>query len=1132
MKNYLLLLSFFLSINIVAQDTVVVQTFTFDSTSRDAYFEFPTDDHNTYEKVLMQYRMRCKGAQVSNSSDRNKGCGEWDYSCNTYISDTTKSDSIKATHPSHIVSNFTDTTFNYTATPTYDLIERDQQHTEYTTTNSENNYTVNNGSAQINAGSTSLQAQRYQFLYTSTDLQAAGVTVGDISGLKLPLINATGTLSNLRVSLKESSAATLDQSNPDFTGFTEVFYENTSVVNGDNFLRFYQNFTYNGTSNILVEISYDVSANSTANFTGLNTDNSTAIYANSGGYIEFDGAGFISFKNIDFQQVQNNISFSFWCYGDGDFLGTSNSTIFEGVDVNEVRQVNSHLPWSNKNVYWDCGNDGSGVDRVEKNAPASSYANQWNHWVFTKDVNAGTMTAYHNGSVFMSGTAKNKAIDIFQLNIGASYAAPKYYGYINDFRVFNNTLSASDAAALMNGNETTINTLASNELIHLQASTSGIQENSLQNNPFTEEGLVHIKKVFGNKLIHNFKDMPTPTLTFVQGDYVTNTTTVAVYDTIFNKANQIESYGIANNEPAVTQTAYGYSNATSFVYDEDGNEVSSSENTLESTLEITDLEYFRLIPSSVEIMSFVTPYGIGLNLGQDGKMWEFDVSDFSPILKGTRRVYLTRGGQNQEEMDIRFLFIKGTPERDILDFRQIWPVSSASYQSLLDQSQYEPRDIPVNAAAKFAKVKSVVTGHGQEGEFIARNHFINVNSGQKTFNWNVWTECATNPIFPQGGTWVFDRAGWCPGAPSDMAEYDVTPYITPGQNLSIDYGVSSATGDSRYIVSNQFVAYGAYNFGNNAAIEHIIKPSMRTEYDKFNTSCTAPEIRVKNRGANTITSLEIDYWVDASNKETYTWNGNILASEEATVSLPLPNASFWENATNNTFSAEITGVNGGADEYTANNIYSSVYNPVDIIQAPFVFRYKTNDVGYEYSYTIKDIDGNIIKQADNLANNELYTDTLDLPSGCYSLEWLDEGDDGLDFWYWAAVGQSRGTGYLRFNKMTGFSLKNFNGDYGRNVLYDFTVQNTTSVSEANSENYYKIFPNPSSGNFTIYSHSGFNSSDVIIVRDITGKIVSKTPVNSSSKNETLNLTNLAKGMYTVTLLQDVKNAWSEKIMKF
>src|SRR3954468_8578621 len=78
-------------------DTTVVQTLRYDSTMRAGVFQFPTDSTKTYEKIIMRYGLRCKGGLVSDQVNRNRGCGEWDYNCNTYIVDSTQQDSLHKT---------------------------------------------------------------------------------------------------------------------------------------------------------------------------------------------------------------------------------------------------------------------------------------------------------------------------------------------------------------------------------------------------------------------------------------------------------------------------------------------------------------------------------------------------------------------------------------------------------------------------------------------------------------------------------------------------------------------------------------------------------------------------------------------------------------------------------------------------------------------------------------------------------------------------------------------------------------------------------------------------------------------------------------------------------------------------
>ena len=73
--------------------------------------------------------------------------------------------------------------------------------------------------------------------------------------------------------------------------------------------------------------------------------------------------------------------------------------------------------------------------------------------------------------------------------------------------------------------------------------------------------------------------------------------------------------------------------------------------------------------------------------------------------------------------------------------------------------------------ASAYKLKAVISGHGHAGprnccEWDSKTHTYYINEWD-LFRWNVWKDCGNNPIYPQGGTWPFDRAGWCPGTDED-----------------------------------------------------------------------------------------------------------------------------------------------------------------------------------------------------------------------------------------------------------------------------------------------------------------------------------------------------------------------------
>jgi len=65
----------------------------------------------------------------------------------------------------------------------------------------------------------------------------------------------------------------------------------------------------------------------------------------------------INLPNNGYDQISQEITISLWSFGDAEVLPTATS-IFQGVDNQNRRQINVHLPWGNGTVFWDCGNNG------------------------------------------------------------------------------------------------------------------------------------------------------------------------------------------------------------------------------------------------------------------------------------------------------------------------------------------------------------------------------------------------------------------------------------------------------------------------------------------------------------------------------------------------------------------------------------------------------------------------------------------------------------------------------------------------------------------------------------------------------------------------------------------------------
>ena len=177
MKKIILLFIFALLINkIEAQqigDTIVVKGFKYGSTTRDTTLNFP-NSNLTFEKIILRYNMRCKNNLVSTQAAPNQGCGEWDYSCNTYIIDSSKIENALNTTPNYVISNFSGNTFSYTSQFLYDYYNFSQTNVVLNSILSENQYTVGTGNTPApNILKSNEKSGKSQILYTAAELLAA-----------------------------------------------------------------------------------------------------------------------------------------------------------------------------------------------------------------------------------------------------------------------------------------------------------------------------------------------------------------------------------------------------------------------------------------------------------------------------------------------------------------------------------------------------------------------------------------------------------------------------------------------------------------------------------------------------------------------------------------------------------------------------------------------------------------------------------------------------------------------------------------------------------------------------------------------------------------------------------------------
>lgn len=516
-----------------------------------------------------------------------------------------------------------------------------------------------------------------------------------------------------------------------------------------------------------------------------------------------------------------------------------------------------------------------------------------------------------------------------------------------------------------------------------------------------------------------------------------------------------------------------------------------------------------------ELGRYITPYGINLSLG-NGFTWVYDVTDYLPLLHDS--VHLS-AGNSQELLDVKFIFIKGTPARKPFKIENIWSGQYLYGQQTPIGDIMGPRKVTIDNNAAYVKMNIRTTGHGEDGsncaEFCAKTHYMYIDNVQR---WSqlVWRDnCDINPVQPQGGTWLLSRANWCPGSDVQTYEAELTPYVKPGQQYTFTYAVdayttsSSSSGNSTpyYWTEAQLISYGAAAFKNDAAVERIMSPSTENMYAHINPVCGRPQIMIRNTGSNQLTSLKITYGVKGGVMNTYNWKGSLNFMDTTSISLDPP--ANWAGAESNPFQVTVSEPNGVQDEYAGNNTAYSTIPLTPKYDNTLVIWTKTNNAASEDAYVIKNLDGNVVYAHSNMKNNTLYRDTVTLLHGCYTFHFTDEGQDGLSFF----LNTAAGSGTLRFFNNKGKLLKTFAPDFGAEILYNFSVEYGMSVDEKLPPASIEVYPNPSHGIFNVDVSLLGNRNCNVRVFSMVGKQMLSEVHNTAGGIIPLDLSALSTGVY-------------------
>lgn len=1141
MRKLFILLSLFLSLSSSGQDTTVVQTFTFDSiTTRRGIFQFP-DSSEQFRKILMAYRLKCDAATTADQYP----CGEWDYLTYTNVYHKTGLiDSILYQHPRYKsgIQSFDSLGF-CTQYPTYFLKNTDIQTLEIDSLIDEFS-TVISDSGLFFEIPTPADSKRSRLIFSiPIDSINNGMQLPyPISSLGLHFNNPGQELKNCRIRFKETANPVSDS---DFLygNWQTVFHGNVSLADSG-----WTEIIFNsiiggiipGTQNLYLkfELSFDYQSNtqplklyvsdSTNTSSIISNQRDACIRTEEGKWIELPA------NNLA-DSINQQISIVFWQYGTA--AGATNTFFLNAVNAQGNRILNIHLPWSDSNIYWDAGFGSGSYDRINKSAQTSEYLGQWTHWAFIKNAQSGSMKIYRNGILWHSGNGKMKPMNnISQFYVGCSNTKTGFYpGKINEFSIWNKELTALEIQNLMQMDPSNQDFNPENLICYYSfddQTAQAFEDVGGSAGLALNMGGVWQESLHPDELFKNTSEFPyQPKLKLSGGNYSFNSISQVLTDTIFYSPLSIIEYQINSQNFVAIDTNWYYPGGNSPILNENGQIIDSIQHPVDFELINTQLQYYGNtfeVVETFEIGRFITPYGIGLSLGNNGFEWLYDVTDYAPILKG--EVDLSAGNQ-QELLDLKFYFIGGIPAREVKQITQVWGgLSSISYKDLDNNIRLQEKTIALNPDADNFRLKTRLTGHGHNSndgsyphccEWKPNDHYLLLNQDTVS-HWMIWQnkKCAQNPVYPQGGTWPGPREGWCPGDKVDDQEFELTQLIN-SDTITLDYEITDVPADNlgmgngNYVISMHLMQYSAPANEIDAEIEEILNPTSAAYYSRTNPMCETIRIKIRNNGSDTLFTATLSCSVDGGEAFDYQWHGTLAPFESQIVQIPVPNSDFWTGQEPPRFKASIVNPNNQPDEYPEDNTMSTAFKRPDVYKVNFIIVYLSNNFPEENWYEVRDIAGNLHFARYTAEPNTLYYDTLDLPNGCYSINLIDSGLDGLSYWAYP----EQGNGFFRLKKNGGANLKTFEAEFGHQLFYSFTIE-----EEIQSPEYFEadftIYPNPGNGEFHIAGESA-GAIQIIEVHDASGrKMMSKSYDESSLNQISINLNRIPDGIYFLILRGD------------
>ncbi len=536
-----------------------------------------------------------------------------------------------------------------------------------------------------------------------------------------------------------------------------------------------------------------------------------------------------------------------------------------------------------------------------------------------------------------------------------------------------------------------------------------------------------------------------------------------------------------------------------------------------------------------EIGRMLTPYGSNFKEGWS-YTWQVDVTDFQSFLRDSVELeYIHSGYESPDlgwDLTIDFDIHYGPAVAELKGVQQLW-TGGFQYGNPDDdiENHLKPVKIKTAGGASFGRFRIQHTGHGMDrpngcSEFCSRWRELLLD-GKVIDHRDMWKECGSNPLYPQGGTWIFDRAYWCPG---DLQTPDIIDMPLTGKKHVLDLNMQPFKANNinqpKEQITSFFFQYGAPTHTHDVTIEEIIAPNNVANYNRFNPTGFNPIIKIRNLGSETLRHLVITYQTEGFEPKTYEWTGVLDFYQAALISIP---GDIDAKAGINSFTVNLSEPNGEVDQWEADNTISSQFEDIPTLPTRFVVDFMTNKQPEENTLCIVNSNNDtiLLKKPTDLKPDTTYLDTLYLPEDKYYLHLNDTAGTGLEFWFLAKAGFGR----LRLKDTNNHLIKLFESDFGNSIYYAFRTDETFEVDTTQAHLSVNIYPRMVEDYATIYTTTNKASTlKIRIIKD--GEYIEMHEFTNITDAQTgLDLRHLEDGRYVMEIYIDDEHQMNRRFNK-